>query len=49
MPTLAEYQVSLIIEAEDIQAVIARVHNFADKHGDGSPDGIIEISIQESK
>lgn len=49
MPTLAEYYVSLTIEAEDIQGVMTRVYGFVDKHGEGRPDGVTHISIRENK
>ena len=43
-----KYAISLIVEAEDIQAAFGRVYALIDKHGEGSPSGISEILITEA-
>lgn len=46
---MAEYYVSLTIEADDMQEVMGRVHVLIDKHGEGHPKGVTQISITENK
>lgn len=46
---MAEYRISLTTDAEDIQEAMGRAYGFIDKHGEGRPDGVTHISIQENK
>jgi hypothetical protein len=44
---VTQYYITISVEAEDIQAAFGRVYPLIDKHGEGSPDRITEISITE--
>lgn len=43
-----KYAISLIVEAEDIQAAFGRAYALIDKHGEGTPNGISEILVTEA-
>ena len=43
-----KYYISMTVESEDIQQAWHRIYPAIDKHGEGSPSGISEISITEA-
>lgn len=46
---MTKYYISLTVEAENIASALYRVLPLLDKYAEGSPEGVSEIAVSETK